>query len=219
MNNHAKRDWHEYNQKLINRGSLTFWLDQNCLNSWINKCGKKGRPSFSNLVIQAGCRFKSIYRLSLRSLQGFLDSILKISQSNPEFGINEFIRLSPSDKIKVINLNFAFFSQELFSQLLPKTQANIIDAVDYEWKLVLFDSVSDNEKKSDIIGNLMNLGTGTTNSTISALIRERPNCFENYPPDSFKQSLFNLLSQDVQGILIKTNPYNKQYLPESDRRQ
>jgi hypothetical protein len=51
MNNHAKRHWRKYNQKLINRGSLTFWLDQDCLNSWINKCGKKGRPSFSNLVI------------------------------------------------------------------------------------------------------------------------------------------------------------------------
>ncbi len=82
MNNHAKRDWRNYNQKLINRGSLTFWLDQDCLNSWINKCGKKGRPSFSNLVIQAGWIIKSIYRLSLRSLQGFLDSILKILKLN-----------------------------------------------------------------------------------------------------------------------------------------
>gem|GEM_PF-4496186 len=24
MNNHAKRSWREYNQKLINRGSITF---------------------------------------------------------------------------------------------------------------------------------------------------------------------------------------------------
>ncbi len=34
------------------------------------------------MVIQVGCRFKSIYRLSLRSLQGFLGSILKILKLN-----------------------------------------------------------------------------------------------------------------------------------------
>jgi hypothetical protein len=43
---------------------------------------KKRWPSFSNSVIQAGCSVKSIYRLLLRSLQGFLDSILKIINVN-----------------------------------------------------------------------------------------------------------------------------------------
>ena len=80
MNNHAKRDWRKYNQKLVNRGSITFWLDKECLDSWVNKTGKKGRPPFSNLVIQAGWIIKSIYRLSLRALQGFLKSILKLLQ-------------------------------------------------------------------------------------------------------------------------------------------
>lgn len=80
MNNYAKRNWSEYNKKLINRGSITFWLDQECLNSWVQKTGKKGRPSFSKLVIQAGWIIKSVYRLSLRALQGFLRSILKLLQ-------------------------------------------------------------------------------------------------------------------------------------------
>jgi len=82
MNNHAKSDWHKYNQKLINRRSLTFWLDQDCLKSWMNKHEKKGLSSFSNLVIQAGKIIKSIYRLSLRSLEGFLDSIPKLFKLN-----------------------------------------------------------------------------------------------------------------------------------------
>jgi hypothetical protein len=46
MNSHAKRDWHKYNQKLINPGSLTFWLDKDCLNSWINKHGKRAHLPF-----------------------------------------------------------------------------------------------------------------------------------------------------------------------------
>ena len=54
MNNYAKCNWHKYHQKLINRGSLTFWLNQDCVKSWKNKHGKKGPSSFSNLVIHAG---------------------------------------------------------------------------------------------------------------------------------------------------------------------
>lgn len=76
--NHAKRDWKQYNQKLINRGSITFWLEQECLNSWVNKSKKRGRPSFNQSVIQAGWIIKSVYRLSLRSLQGLLESILRL---------------------------------------------------------------------------------------------------------------------------------------------
>ncbi len=78
MNNHAKRDWHKYNQKLVNRGSITFWFDQECLNSWIEKKGKKGRPSFAKAVIRLGWILKTVYRLPLRALQGFMDSILKL---------------------------------------------------------------------------------------------------------------------------------------------
>jgi IS5 family transposase len=78
MKNHAKRDWHQYNQKLINRGSITFWFDKECLDSWIEKTGTKGRPSFSTSVIQLGWIIKTVYRLPLRSLQGFMLSILRL---------------------------------------------------------------------------------------------------------------------------------------------
>ena len=78
MNNHAKRDWHKYNQKLVNRGSITFWFDQECLHSWIEKKGKKGRPPFAKAVIRLGWILKTVYRLPLRALQGFMDSILKL---------------------------------------------------------------------------------------------------------------------------------------------
>lgn len=78
MNNYAKRNWAEYNKKLINRGSITFWLEQEGLNSWIQKTGKKGKPSFSKSVIQAGRIIKSVYRLSLELLQSYLLRILLI---------------------------------------------------------------------------------------------------------------------------------------------
>jgi IS5 family transposase len=78
MKNHAKRDWRKYNQKLINRGSLTFWFDKDCLTNWLQKDGKKGRPSFSDSVIQLGLVIRTVYKLPLRALQGFIESILKL---------------------------------------------------------------------------------------------------------------------------------------------
>ena len=60
MKNHAKRDLRNYNQKLINRGSLTFWFDQDCLANWVEKDRKRGRPSFVDSVIQLGLIMRSI---------------------------------------------------------------------------------------------------------------------------------------------------------------
>ena len=71
MNNYAKRNWYQYNRNLVNRGSLTFWLNTECIDSWISKSKKRGRPSFSQSVIQAGLILKTIYRLPFRALQGF----------------------------------------------------------------------------------------------------------------------------------------------------
>ncbi|NDD59391.1 MAG: IS5 family transposase [Chlamydiae bacterium] len=78
MKNHAKRDWREYNKKLTNHGSLTFWFDPECLKDWIEKDGKRGRPSFSESVIQLGLIIRTVYKLPLRALQGFLESILRL---------------------------------------------------------------------------------------------------------------------------------------------
>jgi len=78
MKNHVKRDWRKYNQNLVNRGSITLWLKEDDLASWCTCSGKRGRPSFSKGVIQAGWVLKTVYRLPLRALQGFLDSLLRI---------------------------------------------------------------------------------------------------------------------------------------------
>lgn len=78
MNNHTKRDWRKYNKNLVNRGSITFWINEECLRSWMNRSGKRGRPSFSSAVIQAGWLLKTVYRLPLRALQGFMSSVLQL---------------------------------------------------------------------------------------------------------------------------------------------
>ena len=79
---HAKRNWQEYNRKLVNRGNLFLWIDKTVLNEGIVKKKKRGHTAFSSSVIQTGWFLKTFYRCTLRSLQGFLNSLLQLMQQN-----------------------------------------------------------------------------------------------------------------------------------------
>lgn len=74
-------NWKQYNQALINRGSLTFWIDEDAIAEWKqNKQGKRGRPcQFSDLAITTALMVKRVFSVPLRALQGFLDSVFKLA--------------------------------------------------------------------------------------------------------------------------------------------
>ncbi|NOH31762.1 transposase, partial [Vibrio mediterranei] len=46
-------NWRKYNNALVNRGSLTFWIDEEAISGWKqSKQHKRGRPRlFSDLAI------------------------------------------------------------------------------------------------------------------------------------------------------------------------
>ena len=78
---HKKRDWSKYNKSSINRGSLTFWIDEKALKNWKAKRArkKKGRPfQSSDLAITAAATIRYAFKLSLRVCEGFLRSLLKL---------------------------------------------------------------------------------------------------------------------------------------------
>ena len=74
-------NWKQYNQALINRGSLTFWIDEEAIAEWKqNKQGKRCRPRrFSDLAITTALMVKRVFSMPLRALQGFLDSVFKLA--------------------------------------------------------------------------------------------------------------------------------------------
>jgi Transposase DDE domain len=75
------RNWSEYNAALKQRGSLTFWIEESVLESWIvpNLSGKPGVSIFySDLAIMKMVTLKSIYRLAGRQCQGFVESIFEL---------------------------------------------------------------------------------------------------------------------------------------------
>ena len=74
-------NWKEYNKALINRGSITFWIDEEAISSWYCKAhhGGRGRGhTYSDHAIQTALAIKGIFGLSLRACEGFLNSVFEL---------------------------------------------------------------------------------------------------------------------------------------------
>ena len=72
------RNWRTYTQALIARGGLTFWIDEAALTTWQNTQACPGACApriYSDTAIHCAVVVKSLYRLSLRTAQGFVSSV------------------------------------------------------------------------------------------------------------------------------------------------
>lgn len=79
------RNWKDYNQALIRRGSLTVWIEQTTLEAWSQNMrhGQVGSPTiYSDLAIQALLTLKAVFSLPLRQTQGFAQSLLQLMASD-----------------------------------------------------------------------------------------------------------------------------------------
>src|SRR6266508_4486257 len=75
------RNWKDYNQALIRRGSLTIWIEQTTLQAWCQNMreGQVGSPTtYSDLAIQTLLTLKAVFSLPLRQTQGFAQSVLRL---------------------------------------------------------------------------------------------------------------------------------------------
>ena len=78
---HKITNWSQYNKALVNRGSLTFWIDEQAIKSW--RCtehhGRRGRGYiYSDVAIETALVVKGVFNLSLRALEGFTNSIFQL---------------------------------------------------------------------------------------------------------------------------------------------
>jgi hypothetical protein len=79
------RNWKDYNQALIRRGSLTIWIEETTLQAWCQNMrdGLVGAPTtYSDLAIQALLTLKAVFSLPLRQTQGFAQSVLQLMATN-----------------------------------------------------------------------------------------------------------------------------------------
>lgn len=75
------RNWHKYNQALVQRGSLTLWVDEAALQGWCApaKSGQRGASkTYSDSAIVCALTLQAVYHLPLRATQGLLGSLLAV---------------------------------------------------------------------------------------------------------------------------------------------
>lgn len=85
MSKNTQRDWSAYNKSLVNRGSLTIWIDDDGLKNWHIDDRERpfGRPrKFSDTAILTILTLRLVYGLPLRATQGFMASIAELMQVN-----------------------------------------------------------------------------------------------------------------------------------------
>ena len=85
------RNWNQYNRSLINRGSITVWFDEKSIAQWHDSetTSQRGRPRvYADIAIHCVLLIKVVFGLPLRSLQGFVESLvvlLKLPISVPNY--------------------------------------------------------------------------------------------------------------------------------------
>ncbi len=70
-----------YNNALRQRGSLTIWLDESAIAAWTYSARPEGRGRplhYTDMTITTVLMVKRVFNISLRALQGFVDSIFKL---------------------------------------------------------------------------------------------------------------------------------------------
>ncbi len=109
-------NWPTYNKALINRGSITFWLDDEAIQAWYESAtpSSRGRPQrYSDLAITTVLVIKRVFRLTLRAAQGFIDSIslMNVPLRCPDY-------TSVSKRAKSVNVSFKTFTRGEIAHLV-----------------------------------------------------------------------------------------------------
>lgn len=85
------RNWREYNESLVARGSITIWFDEETLAAWYHENGvcKRGRPfTYSDSTIELFLTLRELFKLPYRQTEGFVSSVLSLMNVNvivPDF--------------------------------------------------------------------------------------------------------------------------------------
>ncbi len=74
------RNWREYNEALVRRGSLTVWVDQESLDAWDYRGPAQwgGQYIYSDAAIQCLLTLRAAFHLPLRATQGMAGSIFEM---------------------------------------------------------------------------------------------------------------------------------------------
>jgi len=76
------RNWSKYNKTLIQRGSVTFWINDKVAKNWYQseiEHFEQGRPKvYSDIAIECCLTLRSFFQLPLRATQGLIESLFGV---------------------------------------------------------------------------------------------------------------------------------------------
>lgn len=78
-------NWAKYNEALVNRGDLTFWISDKVIQEWKHKNNenRQGRPfQFSDLAIETLLTVRELYQMPYRATEGFGKWMFRIMDIN-----------------------------------------------------------------------------------------------------------------------------------------
>lgn len=78
-------NWAKYNESLVSRGDITFWFDEDVLDSWEhdNAHWKVGHPFvYSDLAIESLLMLRELFRLPYRQTEGLARGLVKLMGVN-----------------------------------------------------------------------------------------------------------------------------------------
>lgn len=128
------RNWKEYNQNLVQRGSITLWISEEILEQWRSptKTGKRGRPEeYPDTVILCALHLKALYHLPFRATEGFLGSILKLLRIERQ--VPDYTTLSKRQKHLTVSLPKAPGKGENLYLVIDSTGLKVFG--EGEWKV------------------------------------------------------------------------------------
>ncbi len=85
---HKISNWKQYNQALVNWGSMIFWIDVATIKAryCLKHHGHRGRwVIFSDTAIETALMVKGICKLPLSRLEGFLNSVFTVMNFSLKF--------------------------------------------------------------------------------------------------------------------------------------
>lgn len=74
------RNWREYNTALINRGSLTLWVDEEAIKAWCytGPAQRGAQYVYAEAAIKCGLTLRAVYHLALRATEGLARSVFAL---------------------------------------------------------------------------------------------------------------------------------------------
>lgn len=98
------KNWAQYNQSLINRGSLTIWITPEVLEGWKDKrpAQQGAQFTYSDLAIEALLALKFLLKMPYRATQGFGQSLFKLLEI--DLPVPDYTTLSRRAKTLTVKL-------------------------------------------------------------------------------------------------------------------